>query len=426
MTAIPAPGIGRAFLSSKAGSAEAGSSRADVFASPKPSRSALRGLAAGAAALLLAGCNSIPGMGSLNSSEPTAPAASESIPVIPGKVRVGLILPLTASGNGAAAGAAFKNAAEMAVAEFNGSAVQLIVKDDRGTAEGGREAAQQVLAEGAEIIIGPLFAPSVQAVGQVAKAAGKPVIAFSTDASVAQKGVYLLSFMPESDVDTILEFASARGKRSVAAMIPNTAYGSVVAGAFQEIAARRGIRVVAIERYAPDKAGIDASVKKIASLEGQADALLIPDNGDGMQAVGQALAANGLSNSKIQMLGTGVWDDPRVLGVKAIQGGWYAAPDKAGYNNFAARYRARYGAEPIRIATLSYDAVFLINALYTKYGASGFSEGTITSADGIIGTDGLFRFRPDGTNQRGLAVLQVGNGGAQTISPAPRSFAPGT
>ena len=216
---------------------------------------------------------------------------------------------------------------------------------------------------------------SVQAVGQVAKAAGKPVIAFSTDASVAQKGVYLLSFMPESDVDTILEFASARGKRSVAAMIPNTAYGSVVAGAFQEIAARRGIRVVALERYAPDKASIDASVKKIASLEGQADALLIPDNGDGMQAVGQALAANGISNSKIQMLGTGVWDDPRVLGVKAIQGGWYAAPDKAGYNNFASRYRARYGAEPLRIATLSYDAVFLINALYTKYGASGFSEG---------------------------------------------------
>ena len=49
----------------------------------------------------------------------------------------------------------------MAVAEFNGSAVQLLVQDDRGTADGGRAAAQQVLADGAEIIIGPLFAPSV-------------------------------------------------------------------------------------------------------------------------------------------------------------------------------------------------------------------------------------------------------------------------
>jgi ABC-type branched-subunit amino acid transport system substrate-binding protein len=341
-------------------------------------------------------------------------------------VRVGLILPLTATGNGGIVGNALKNSAEMAVAEFNGSAVQLLVQDDRGTAEGGREAAQKVLADGAEIIIGPLFAPSVQAVGQAARAAGKPVIAFSTDASVASKGVYLLSFMPESDVDTVLELAAARGKRSIAAMIPNNAYGSVVAGAFQEIAARRNLRVVTLERYSPDKASIDAAVKKIASLDGQADALFLPDNGDGMPAVGQALLANGVDNRKLQMLGTGVWDDPRVLGVKAIQGGWFSAPDKAGYNNFAARYRARYGTEPVRIATLSYDAVFLVNALYTKYGSSGFSEATLTSADGIIGTDGLFRFRPDGTNQRGLAVLQVGNGGAQTISPAPRTFPAGT
>lgn len=383
---------------------------------------------AGLGAALLAGCNSVPGLGGIGSSAPapSAPAAPESPPVIAGKVRVGLILPLTAPGNGGVAGAAFRNAAEMAVAEYSGSTVQLLVKDDRGTADGGREAAQQALSEGAEIIIGPLFAPSVQAVGQVAKAASKPVIAFSTDASVASKGVYLLSFMPESDVDTILEFAASRGKRSIAALVPSTAYGSIVAASFQEIAARRGIRVAALERYSADKAGIDTAVKRIAALGGQADALLIPDNGDGMQNVGQALLANGIDNKKLQMLGTGVWDDPRVLGIKAIQGGWFSAPDKAGFNNFAARYRARYNAEPLRIASLAYDAVFLVNALYMKYGSSGFSEATITSPDGVIGTDGLFRFRPDGTNQRGLAVLQIGNGTAQSISPAPKTFPAGT
>ncbi|MFO1149734.1 MAG: penicillin-binding protein activator [Alsobacter sp.] len=397
-------------------------------ASGAPALRRIRLLAAALAASLLAACNSVPGLGSLGSSEstPASPVAPAIPAPEPGKVRVGLILPLTAPGSGGVAGASFKNAAEMAVAEYSGSTVQLLIHDDKGTPEGGREAAQQALAEGAEIIIGPLFAPSVQAVGQVAKPAGKPVIAFSTDANVASRGVYLLSFMPESDVDTILEFAASRGKRSIAALIPNTAYGSIVAGAFQEIAARRGIRVAALERYSADKASIDAAVKKIAALNGQADALLLPDTGDGLQAVGQALQAAGIDNRKIQMLGTGVWDDPRVLGVKAIQGGWYSAPDKAGFNNFAARYRARYNSEPLRISTLSYDAVFLVNALYTKYGSQGFSEATLTSPDGIIGTDGLFRFRPDGTNQRGLAVLQVGNGTAQTISPAPRTFPAGT
>lgn len=402
------------------------------IAAPAPTRRpdlrCLRVAASVAGALLLAACNSVPGLGSLTSGDatPSAPSAPAVPPVEPGKVRVGLILPLTAPGGGGAAGASFKNAAEMAVAEYSGSSVQLLIHDDKGTSDGGREAAQAALSEGADIIVGPLFAPSVQAVGQVAKAAGKPVIAFSTDANVASKGVYLLSFMPESDVDTILAFAASRGKRSVAALIPNTAYGSIIAASFQEIAPRRNIRVAAIERYSPDKASIDAAVKKIAAMGGQADALLIPDTGDGMQAVGQALAANGLDNKKIQMLGTGVWDDPRVLGIKAIQGGWYAAPDKAGFNGFAARYRARYNEEPLRIATLPYDAVVLVNALYTKYGASGFTEATLTSPDGIIGTDGLFRFRPDGTNQRGLAVLQVDAGAVQTISPAPRTFASGT
>jgi branched-chain amino acid transport system substrate-binding protein len=382
---------------------------------------------AGLGAALLAGCNSVPGFGAIGASAPAPalPASPESPPVIPGKVRVGLILPLTAAGNGGIAGTSLKNAAELAVDEYKDSTVQLLVKDDRGTADGGREAAQQALSEGAEIIIGPLFAPSVQAVGQVARAAGKPVIAFSTDASVASKGVYLLSFMPESDVDTILEFAASRGKRSIAALVPSTAYGSLVAASFQEIAARRNIRVAALERYAADKASIDTAVKRIAALGGQADALLIPDNGDALQNVGQALLANGIDSRKIQMLGTGVWDDPRVLSIKAIQGGWYSAPDKSGFSNFAARYRARYNSEPMRIATLAYDAVFLVNALYKTYGASGFSEATITSPDGIIGTDGLFRFRPDGTNQRGLAVLQVGSGGAP-LSPAPRTFPAGT
>lgn len=379
------------------------------------------------AALGLAGCNTsgIPGLDSLSSSSPPPTTQQQAeIPVIPGKVRVGLILPLSAPGNAGAAGGALKNAADMAIAEFNGSKVQLLVKDDRGTPDGAREAAQQALAEGAEIIVGPLLAPSVQAVGQVARGANRSVIAFSTDATVATRGVYLLSFMPESDVDRIVDFAVARGKKSIAALIPNTAYGNVVAAAFQEAAARRNVRIPALERY--DRGTLDGAVRRIAAVGDQADALFLPENAEGMAAVGQALTTAGVSTQRMQLLGTGVWDDPRVLSVKAVQGGWFAAPDKAGFNAFASRYRARFGTEPTRIASLAYDAVFLVDALYGKLGSEGFSDATLTNPEGIVGTDGLFRFRQDGTNQRGLAVLQVGPGTAQTISPAPRAFAPGT
>ena len=386
------------------------------------SRTAAMGLA-----LVLSACGAnLPGAGGLGGGERPQPQAPAASAIEPGKVRVGVILPLTAGGNAGIAGTSLKNAAEMALAEFPNANVALIIKDDRGTADGAREAAQQALAEGAEIILGPLLAPSVQAVGQVARAANKPVIAFSSNAAVAARGVYLVSFMPESDVDRIIDFAASRGKRSIAAMIPNTEYGTVAAAAFQEAAAKRGVRVAALERYSADKASIDAAVKRIVALGGQADALFIPDNGDGLPAVGQALAANGLDSKKIQMLGTGVWDDPRVYAVKALQGGWFAAPDKAGFTNFAGRYRTRYSADPTRIATLAYDSVFLVNALSAKYGTQAFSEATLTNPDGIVGTDGLFRFRSDGTNQRGLAVLQIGTNSATTVSAAPRAFSPGS
>jgi ABC-type branched-subunit amino acid transport system substrate-binding protein len=368
--------------------------------------------------LWLAACVSAgPGMPEVASTpKPQQPEAIGT-----GKVKAGLILPLGAGGNAGAAAASLRNAAELAVSEFSGNEVQLIVKDDRGTAEGARQAAQDVLAEGAQVIIGPLLAPAVQAAGQVAKAAGKPVIAFSTDASVASRGVYLLSFMPESDVDRIVEYAASRGKQSIAGLVPETSYGTVTAAALQESAARRGVRVVVIERYkAGDKASADAAAKRIAALGDQADALFLPESAEGLALVGPALAGAGVT--RLQLLGTGQWDDPRALKNPAIQGGWFPAPDKAGFNAFASRYRAKFGADPSRIAPLAYDAVFLVSALAQKYGAQAFTDATLANSDGVVGTDGLFRFRADGVTERGLAVLQVKDGAAVTVAPAPRSF----
>src|SRR5471032_3057051 len=157
-----------------------------------------------------------------------------------GQIRVGLVLPLSAPGNAGLAATSMKNAAEMALAEFKDPNIQLLVKDDAGTPQGAQLAAQQALDEGAEIIIGPLFAQSVSAAGAVARTRNVPVIAFSTDASVAARGVYLLSFLPETDVKRIVDYAISKGKRSFAALLPDSAYGAVVEAAFQQEVSRRG------------------------------------------------------------------------------------------------------------------------------------------------------------------------------------------
>jgi len=377
-----------------------------------------------AAALALAGCTSgaLDRLDTPNQPPPLGGEPAQPSQIGSGQIRVGLILPLSAQGNAGVAAQSMKNAAEMALAEFKEPNIQLLVKDDGGSPQGAQAAAQQALGEGAEIIIGPLFAQSVSAVGAVARGRNIPVIAFSTDSSVATRGVYLLSFLPESDVKRIVDFAVSRGKRSFAALLPDNAYGTVVEAAFQQEVARRGGRVVALEKYPLDPSRMGEAVRRVAQAAGRADALFLPDGADAVPQVVAQLEANRVNLKRLQLLGTGLWEEPRIFQTPALAGGWYAAPDAAGFRSFATRYRGRYGQDPVRTATLAYDAVALVAALVKTQGAQRFSEQILTNSSGFAGIDGVFRFKSDGTNERGLAVLRVAPGGGQVVSPAPKAF----
>ena len=91
------------------------------------------------------------------------------------------------------------------------------------------------------------------ATAQLTRARGTSVIAFSTDSSVAGRGVYLLSFLPNSDVNRIIDYAAGTGKRSFAALVPDNAYGNVVEAAFKQAVGRKGGRVIAFEKYSADR-----------------------------------------------------------------------------------------------------------------------------------------------------------------------------
>jgi branched-chain amino acid transport system substrate-binding protein len=357
-------------------------------------------------------------------SLPDAPAASLGSRLGSGSVKVALIVPL--SGPGSAVGAAMRNAAELAIEDFQKQDLQILVKDDRGSPEGAREAAQSAVADGAELVLGPLFAANVQSASPVIRAAGKPLIAFSTDAGVAAKGTYLLSFLPQAEVDRAVDEAVASGRKSFAAMIPETSYGNAVEAQFREAVARKGARLVAVERY---PAGVPGpAIGRLSGLvtgpAAQADALFLPDTPEGLAVVAAGLTKAGFSPARVRPIGTAIWNDPRVYALPALQGGWYAAPDAGGFNGFAQRYQARFGAAPPRVATLAYDAVSLMAALSRQYGTQRFADTTLTNPSGFSGIDGTFRFRPDGPSDRSLAVYEIRSGAPAVVSPAPRTLGP--
>jgi branched-chain amino acid transport system substrate-binding protein len=392
----------------------------------RPARPSSPWLAALALAALLGGCSANFSVGDLlpgSAPGPSQPASN----IGEGKVKVGLILPLSGGGSTGVVAQSMRNAADMALAEFPGADIQLLVKDDGGSAPGAQQAAQQALDEGAEIILGPPFGLTVGPVGQLARSRNVPVIAFSTDANAAARGVYLLSFLPESDVDRIVGYAVSQNRRSFAALIPDNAYGSVVEAAFKQQVARRGGRIVALERFPLDKSQMQGPVRNVAQAAGtgRVDAIFIPDGAEGVGTAVQTLIAAGIDTKRVQILGTGLWEDPQIFNDSQLEGAWYAGPDPTGFRNFSGRYKSRYGNDPVRTASLAYDAVALVAALVKTQGKQPFTEQVLTNSSGYTGIDGLFRFRPDGTNQRGLTVLRVTPTGGQIISPPPKAFGGG-
>ena len=391
---------------------------------------------AGAFALAVgtAGCSGVvdPGVLAPATAPPaTAPPAATvpaANPVAAG-TKVGLILPLSAAGNASTVGLVMRNAAEMAVAEMAAPSIQLIVKDDSGTAQGSRFAVQQALDEGVDVILGPVFATSVTAVRQIATGRGVPIIAFSTDATAAAPGAYLLGFFPAADAERIATYAISQGKRSFLALVPSTPYGMVVEAAFTETVKRDGGRVLAIEHYKEDRSNtadpakpLAEAAKRIADAAAGADALFMPGGGDAVTDAVATLADGGVDPRRLALLGTQLWDDPKIATNPLLAGALYPAPDPAGFRGFANRYRTRYGQDPPRQAALAYDAVAMLGALVRAAGSQRITNQVLTDPAGFHGIEGAFRFRADGTNQRGLAVLRVTPSGGQVVSPAPRAF----
>jgi ABC-type branched-subunit amino acid transport system substrate-binding protein len=364
----------------------------------------------------------LPGVSPEDAARGNAPVTGEVLGT--GPVKVALLLPLSATGNAGQIALNLKNASDLALREFQSASIQILVKDDRGTADGARAATTEAIQQGAELILGPLFAQSVSAAAAIAKTANVPIVAFSTDASSASRGVYLLSFLPQTDVERIVRYAASQGKRSYAALLPNNAYGTVVEASLQKAVANAGGRVMALERYELDRTSMQEKANAVSTLvkSGTVDAIVLPDAGDAAPFLGQVLAANGVDPSKIQYLGSGQWDDVRIAQESNLNGAWYPAPEKAGFDAFARRYQAAFGAAPFRAATLAYDATSLAAGLTARFGERRFTHEVLTSASGFIGLDGAFRLLPSGLNERGLAIYRIERGQVTIIDPAPKTF----
>ncbi len=344
-------------------------------------------------------------------------------------VKVGLLLPLTASAQTAAIAKAMQQAAELALFERPDSGLQLIVRDDKGSPEGAKAAADDVLKSGAELIIGPVFSRLVQPVAQIAKGRNVSVVAFSNDPAAAGQGAYLLSFLAETEINRVIEHAARNGKSVFGALLPKDGEGRIAEPAFRAAVTRAGGRVAFVETYDIDQGGIVEPGRKLKELfrgaetgEGMPDALFIPAGPETLPQISYLIGQAKIDTGRVKLIGTTGWDYPNAGRDPRLAGAWFAGPDPRGWRDFAARFTKAYGHMPPRLASLAFDAVDIAAALTSQPKDARFSAQSLTRPSGFVGVDGPVRLTASGRSERGLAVLEVQKTGPAVIDGAPAAI----
>ena len=341
---------------------------------------------------------------------------SQAVPV-----RVGIILPFDNANSGTRSLAkAMMRAAELALYDSGNRNIILLTAEDTGAPGDAAAAAQKLLDEGAEVIVGPLFAASVNAVAPLARDRGVPVLAFSTDRTVAGNGVYLLSFQPQSEVRRIVTYAASQGRKKIGALIPQTAYGDVVEQEFRGVAQEQGVSICAVARFSPSAGALTDPAAAIAKAD--CNAVLVPQGGSLLRGISQTFAYSNIDTAKVKLLGTGLWYEPTAQRESLLTGAWFAAPQPSTDDAFNAKFHQTFGSEAPQLASLAYDAVSLVALLANGQPYHRFTVRALTDPNGFSGVSGIFRFRADGSIERGLAVLGVEPGGFTVVSPSPTTF----
>lgn len=319
-----------------------------------------------------------------------------------------------------------ENAARLAIADLNGVQVNLKVYHTGSDPAQAAAAATQAVNEGAKIILGPLYAEAANAAGRAVAGRGVNVLAFSNNAAIAGGNVFILGSTFGNTANRLVTYAMASGTTSFLVVHGNDIQGNTGSSAIANAISANGGTMLGDQGYPLTQAAILGAARGIAdavkSSGAQAVFLTGSINSD-LPIIATALPERGVDPATTRYIGLTRWDAaPQALALPGLQGGIFAEPDPQMTSLFSSRYTTAYGSAPHPLASLAYDGIAAIGALVASGMSDPLGRAALTQPQGFQGTAGIFRFLPDGTNERGLAVAQVQNNQVVIVDPAPRSF----
>ncbi len=365
----------------------------------------------------------------LAACEPVAMGGPTGGPSIdPGApVQVALLVPGgSGAGSDAFIASNLENAARMAIADLNGARIDLRIYNTGATAAGGASAATEAANDGAKIILGPLYADSANAAGVAVAGRGINVLAFSNNPTIAGGNVFILGPTFENTASRLVSYGRSQGINRYLIAHGDDLQGQVGRDAIASAVRRNGATLAGVQSYAMSQTAILNAAPGIAAAVRSSGAQAVFMTGGAnadLPILATALPEAGIDPATTRFMGLTRWSaTPQALSLPGLQGGLFALPDQGRSAAFEARYAAAYGAAPHPLASLAYDGIAAIGALVAAGDRNALTGAALTTGAGFQGSNGIFRLRADGTNQRALAVATIRDNRVVVVDPAPRSF----
>lgn len=350
--------------------------------------------------------------GAVSNSAAPPPQLSMAPPIQ--RLKIALLLPLT--GPQSPLGQAMQNAAVMGIYASSDPRLAIVPYDTAGKPEQAQLAATRAVAEGAGVILGPLYSTEVRAIKNNPAMPPIPILSFSNDSAAAGQNVFLLGMTPQTEIATLLHDLEQRGVRIVHVLAPDTPYGNGVLDAAKNHASRSGVKLQTIATYSSSNPKqLLAAVQKIKSalpngpsnIVNSYHAVLVGEVGGRLGAVDANFQKIGINSSDVIIAGPSSWLEANFANLPSLQQSYYVLPDPKSMQQFAVKYGSYFGGNPPGLAMMAFDGVQILSAAFTGAAQTGSIQAALSSAPSFHASAGLLRFNPQNMAERQLSVIRA-------------------
>jgi len=355
------------------------------------------------------------------------------------EIRIGAIFPLT--GGAATFGQSSKEGMQMAVDDFNERGgidikgekllIKAIYDDTAGQPEQAANVARkQIDLNGAVAIVGAVMSKNSLAIAPICQSKRIPMVSpASTNPEVTQKGDYIfrVCFIDSFQGTTMADYVYKNLKLTKAAVIYDNGndYNKGLAKFFEEQFKALGGKIIASEAFTDEDKTTDfrALLTKIKSRK--PEFLYSPNYYTASAPIMMQAKELGL---QVPTGGGDGWDSPKLveIGGEDVEGGMFTnhfskEDPRPEVQNFIEKYKEKYEAEPDALASLAYDAAFVLLSAIEKAGSlEGSDIRDALKTMQINGVTGNISFDENRNPVKSVVILQIKDGQQKyltTINP---------